>query len=231
MLHKSHISNIEIYSEEWHTHRLGRFTSSRIVALMGDTGLTKGSLSYIDQKAGEFVAGQNNSPEDEEIDDENTAWGVQYEPEALQVFGHSKGIKFIVVRKMIYAPDTQFSSTPDGIWMIESSLIKEDHVNVASIEVKCPRKYPRFMPLYRCNTPEQLRKYESRYYWQVLDQMDNCNSVVGFFMCYHPLFPKGKNMKVIEFRKIDLWDDFRKLQQRKQQALVKFQEAVAEFRI
>lgn len=227
MLHKSHISNVPIYTPEWDNLRLGRFTSSRIVALMGDKPLTVGAMSYIQQKAGEFITKEN--VEDEVLEDENTNWGLQYENEALQVFAKFKNLEYLIVQKVIHEPGTQFSSTPDALWVIETSLIKEDCYNVANVEVKCPRKYPRFISLYNCKTPEQLKKHEPKYFWQVIDQMDNCFASVGYFVCYHPLFPPGKNMQIIEFNKIELWDEFRKLQQRKKQALDVFMQIVAEF--
>lgn len=227
MLHKSHISNIQIYTPEWDALRLGKFTSSKIVALCGEGPLQKGAMSYIHQKVGEYVTRENM--EDEVLEDENTNWGLQYEPKALQEFGEFKKLEYLIVQKVIHEPGGRFSSTPDALWILESSLIKEDCYNVATVEVKCPRKYPRFIPLYNCSTPAQLKKHEPKYFWQVLDQMDNCNSSIGYFVCYHPLFPKGKNMKIIEFKKLDLWDDFSKLKQRKLEALAEFNRQVAGF--
>ena len=231
MLHKSHISNIKIYSDEWRLFRAGKFTSSKIVELMAEKELSKGALTYIDQKVGEYIAGQPGEDENEIIEDEYTVWGGLYEPEALKVFANRMKIKYLVVQKLIHEPGSRFSSTPDGIHIINSSLIKEDCYNVATVEVKCPKKYPRFLELYRCKTPLDLKKVEKKYFCQVIDQMDNCHASVGYFACYHPLFPAEKNMNIIEFKKIDLWEDFAKLQQRKASALEKFNEILAEFAI
>lgn len=229
MLHKSHISKIEIYTPEWDAARLGRMTSSRIVALTAKEGFGTGAISYIDQKACEFVTGKVSAPEDEIIDDENTLWGLEWEPKALNSFGVKMGLKYLVVQRMIFNPQSRFSSTPDALWVIESSVFEEDCYNVASVEVKCPRKYPRFMLLYRCTTPAMLKKTDPKYYWQVIDQMDNCGSSRGYFVAYHPYFPPEKNMRIIEFNKIDLWDDFKFLKQRKDMALIKFTEVASEF--
>jgi hypothetical protein len=227
MLEKSHISNIDIYTPEWDNIRLGRFTSSKMSSLMAEKPLSSGAITYIQQKAGEFLTGENM--EDEVLEDENTAWGLQYEAEALNVFGKLKGLKYLIIQKVIHAPGTRFSSTPDAIWVVDSSLIKEDCYNVSTVEVKCPRKFPRFLSLYQCSTPAELKKHESKYYWQVIDQMDNCNSATGWFVCYNPLFPAGKNMKIIEFKKLDLWDDFIKIKQRKLLALDEFNKIVSQF--
>lgn len=229
MLNKDWISNIEIYSEEWNRQRLGKFTSSKIHCLMTKKPLTEDSISYINQKVGELLTGQSTVGEDEKIDNDHTAWGVINEPLAIQKFGAAKGINFLVVGKMIHEPGSRFSSTPDAIWVINSSISKENHYNVASVEVKCPHKFNTFIPLYRCKTPVDVKSENRNYYWQVLDQMDNCCAAIGYFAVYHPMFPEGNNLRVIEFKKIDLWDDFSLLQQRKKQALEIFGQVYSEF--
>lgn len=230
MLHKSFISHIEIYSDEWNKMRLGRFTSSRIHALMGEKPFQAGAMSYIHQKAGEHITGQTLAEEDVIIEDENTTWGLQTEPEALRQFGIFKKLQYLVVQKLIFDPNGQTSSTPDALWIIDSSVLQEDCYNVATVEVKCPRKYHRFFPMFACKTPEDLKRAYSTYYWQVIDQMHTCNAALGYFVCFHPLFPAGNNFRCIEFRKIDLWDDFAKLQQRKLLAIQKLNEILSEFK-
>lgn len=229
MLHKSWISNIEIYSDEWNLIRLGKFTSSKMHNLTTDKPLTEDGVAYINQKVGEAITGQTIAGDDDKLENEHTVWGIQYEPKALQEFGQIKKLKYLVVGKMIHEPGSRFSSTPDAIWVINSSISKEDHYNVATVEVKCPSTYNRYIPLYRCQTPKELKKKHKSYYWQVLDQMHNCCASIGYFVVYHPLFPAGSNIKVIEFRKIDLWDDFALLEQRKKQALELFNQIYSEF--
>lgn len=229
MLHKSWISDIEIYSDRWNQERLGKFTSSKNHCLFTKKPLTADGVSYIHQKVGELLTGQSNCGEDDKIENEHTAWGVINEPLALREFAAVKGINYLVVGKMIHQPGSRFSSTPDALWVISSSITKEDHYNVASVEVKCPHKFNTFIPLYRCKTPADLKSENSNYYWQVLDQMDNCMASIGYFAVHHPLFPVGNNLRIIEFKQIDLWDDFAFLQQRKAQALEVFNQTVAEF--
>lgn len=219
MLHKSFISDIKIYSPEWNAVRSGRLTSSRIHVLLAEKNLTVGAMSYLYQKAGESITGHNTEDDDDIIEDENTAWGIMNEPLALNKFGLSRGIKYLVTQKVIYDPSGRTSSTPDALWIIDSSVFKEDCYNVATVEVKCPRKYPRFFPLFACNTPADLKLKNSSYYWQVIDQMSTCQAALGYFVVFNPTFPAHKNLKVIEFRKIDIWEDFRKLEQRKKEAV------------
>lgn len=230
MLKVSHISNITIYSHEWDMARLGRFTSSRMNVLMGEKEIMdSGAMTYIYHKVGEKVTKKSMATEDDVIEDENTHWGRENEPMAIRKFGQKYGINFLVAQKLILDPESQFSSTPDAIWVHGASVIKTDEYNVSTLEVKCPRKFHKFIPLYKCKTPEDLKKFNKNYYWQVIDQMYNCDSAVGYFACFHPLFPEGKNMNVIEFKKIDLWPEFKKMKQRKEQAVRIFNETMADF--
>lgn len=224
MLHKSFISNIQIYTEEWHKIRLGRLTSSKINVLMADKSLTEGAMSYIYQKAGESITGHTTEEDTDVVEDENTAWGILNEPLALHKFGIRMGIKYLITQKVIFDPNGRTSSTPDAIWIIDSSVTQEDSYNVATVEVKCPRKYHKFFPLFECNIPADLKVKHKSYFWQVIDQMSTCGAAIGYFVVFNPTFPTHKNLKVIEFRKLDLWDDFKKLDQRKKEAVQKLEE-------
>lgn len=216
MLKKTHITNYKIYSDEWQMARRGKFTSSRINCLMGDKGFTAGAYTYIDQKLGEEVTGHTISDEDE-IENENTAWGNQYEPEAIKQFHIANKVQFLVTQKMIHAENTRYSSTPDAIW-VHGEALNQLEYNVSTLEVKCPRKFHRFNQLFRCKTPLDLFELDKKYFWQTLDQMDNCDSSIGYFAAYHPQYPSHCNFRQIQFRKIELWDYFKKLKQRKDEA-------------
>lgn len=229
MLKVGHISNIQIYSEEWDRARLGRFTSSRISPLMAERGLSDGGQTYIYHKVGEFITGKSTALDDDVIEDENTMWGKDNEPMAIRKFGLLMNIEFLVVQKMIFDPEGQFSSTPDALWIHGQSVLKAEEYNVSTLEVKCPRKYHKFIPLYECQTPADLKAFNKNYYWQVIDQMYNADSAMGYFGAFHPLFPEGKNLRVIEFRKIDLWDEFKKMKERKAQTIALFNKIKAQF--
>lgn len=227
MLKKDHITNAVIYSDEWQMMRRGKFTSSKIHCLMGDKGITDGGLTYIDQKLGEEMTGHSVSDEDD-LEDENTAWGNMYEPKAIEIFHIKNNVQFLVTQKLIHAANTRFSSTPDAIW-VHGEASNQLEYNVSTLEVKCPRKFHRFNKLFRCKTPTDLYKVDKKYFWQVIDQMDNCDSAVGYFGVYHPLYPEGCNWRQIQFKKIDLWDDFKKLKIRKTEAVNKLIEYKSAF--
>jgi hypothetical protein len=180
---------------------------------MGEKPLSTGAMTYIYQKVGEELTGQTTA-EDDEIEDENTIWGLTNEPLALKAVGNYLGVDYLVTQKLITNPESRFSSTPDALNVVGQSLHAEEY-NVDTIEVKCPRKYHKFIPFWKCKTPLDVKKVSSNYYWQVLDQMHNCDSARGYFGAFHPLFPEGANLRVIEFRKMDLWEDFKLLVQRK----------------
>lgn len=220
MLKKSHITNIDIYSDEWHLHRIGKLTSSKMFHL---TGGQKGLLTYMYQKVGELITGISNDKETSEFN-EDTEWGLRYEKDAVMYFGEQMGIEFLVVQKMIAEPMGCFSSTPDGIWVHRESLLNSEEYNVSTLEVKCPRTYNNFIPLFLCDTPEDVFRLKKEYYWQVVDQMDQCGAAHGYLCVYHPYFPKGNNFKVIHFRKMELWDNFKRLLLQKQVAIQKLQE-------
>lgn len=226
MLHVDHISKVQIYSDEWQLTRRGKFTSSRIFCLMGEKPFAQGAMTYIHHKVGEELTGHITA-EDDQFEDENTAWGNTYEPEAIRLFSQVNKVQYIATQKLIHNPNKRYSSTPDAIW-IHGVCQNQVEYNVSTLEVKCPRKFHRFIPFQLCKTPAALKKLSAMFYWQTIDQMWNCGSAVGYFMVYHPQFPAPANKRIIEFRKMDLWDDFRLLDDRKRLAEAKFDEVKAE---
>jgi putative phage-type endonuclease len=218
MLKKENISKAQIYTDDWQQCRRGKFTSSKISCLMGEKGLSSGAYTYIDQKLGEEMTGHVVSEDEMPLDDENTVWGNTYEPKAIELFHSKNKIQFLVTQKLIHAPNTRFSSTPDAIW-VHGEASNQLEYNVSTLEVKCPRKFHRFNKLFRCKKPQDLLSAEPKYFWQVIDQMDNCDSAVGYFAVYHPLYPEGCNFRQIQFKKLELWDEFKKLKQRKTDAV------------
>lgn len=225
MLHKSNITNIEINSEEWKKFRAGKFTSSLIHNIMGEDISTKGAVSYIYHKVGEDLTGINN---DKEIDfDEDLEWGKRYEPEAINAFGIKMGVSFLVTQKLISVPNTRFSTTPDALLVHGECKIDSNEYNVSTVEGKCPRTYKGFVELFLCETPMDVYRISKKYFWQTVDQMQQCGSSTGYFFVYHPLFPKECNIKVIEFKQMQLWKEFKLLTDRKRAVLMKFNEIKA----
>jgi hypothetical protein len=226
MLLKSRISPVEMHSEQWHSERCSRFTSSDNYNLMGEKPFTQGAISYIYRKVGEALTGV---PARDTIETSATVHGNVYEPEALRKYKAKMGIEFLVTQKLIYGESERFSSTPDAIEILSERSDCEGY-NVKPIEVKCPPTYDAYIGLCMCNTPFDLKREERRYYWQLIDQVDTCGALTGTFLVYHPDFSQG-SMKIIEFRIMEkvgneypLKKDLDLLRERKQMAVEKFNE-------
>lgn len=226
MLLKTHISNISHGSEDWVQVRSSRFTSSEIHFLCDKEGIGKGGMSYIYRKVGEHISGV---PIRKEIDTEATVWGNIYEPEAIRKYGRKHNLEFLITQKLIFDPNGRFSSTPDFL-EVESETEEKEGYNVTTGEVKCPLTYDAFIALCLCDTPADVKKTEKKYYWQTLDEMENCGSVKGKLVIYHPHFGEH-SLKEIVFRKFEKIDGIRVLEnemiflnQRKNEALIKFEE-------
>ncbi len=188
MLHKSKISNVKILSDEWYQARLAKFTSSEIHFLIGS-----GAMSYIRRKVGEELTGKSSRLE---IDTDSTRWGNFYEAEAINKFGKQKGLEFLVVQQLICDVDNgRFGGTPDGLIPVRISPDGMEY-EVEPVEVKCPPTFDNYISLFECETANDLKIAEKKYYWQVIDQMDICGSLVAHFVVYHPDFKAG-NMKVL----------------------------------
>lgn len=197
MLNKAYISKIKPMSDEWMVARRGKLTSSENHFLVSDKFMTTGCLSYLYRKVGELLT---NVTASSDLNTEATIHGLMYEAEAIQKFARVYGFKYIICQQLIALPGTKFGSTPDGIIVLNESL-DEQMYNVRTIEVKCPMTYANFIALSLCKTPQDLKYLNKEYYWQVLDQMDNCDCMHGYFVAYHPDFKAG-NFHVIEFRKM-----------------------------
>lgn len=206
-------------SEEWYQGRLAKFTSSEWHYWMGDKPHTTGAMSYTYRKVGEELTGL---PCRDEVDTKATEWGHRYEDENIRKFKEAMGVEFIVTQKLITEPGSRFGSTPDAILPL---LKSEDnlHYNVATLEAKCPPSYDNYIALARCRTPIQIKAVNKIYYWQVIDQMYNCDALRGFLSIYHPLFKAG-GLNIVEFRKLELRTEFKLMEERKKIAIATFNE-------
>lgn len=203
------------YREEWRKQRLAKFTSSMIYTLMGEKPFTQGALSYIYERVGEELSGV---PAKYEIDTIATRWGLIHEAEATRKFGEYLGVDFLITQCLIV--NGRFGSTPDAIWAKK----KYDGCwDVETGEIKCYPSYSHFIECALCNTAEELYKVDKKLFFQVIDQMDNCDALKGYAVLFHPEFKVG-GFKVIPFRKIELIPYFKLLKERKATAIIKFEE-------
>jgi YqaJ-like viral recombinase domain len=225
MLQKSKISGVKILSDEWFQNRLAKFTSSEIFNLIGE-----GMLNYVRRKVGEDITGK---PAKGDIDTEATRWGGFYEAEAINKFGLLNKLDFLIVQQLICDPIGRFGCTPDGLIVKRESIDKLEY-EVETVEVKCPFTFDAYLRLFECENAQDLKQVSKQYYWQVLDQMDNCGCLVAHFVVYHPDFKCG-NMKTFKIEAMQLvetpkgkdypiYNDLKLLREKKKQAEEKFDE-------
>lgn len=226
MLPKNKISKIKIHSDEWHASRLAKFTSSEIYRLMGSQ---EAFIRYVREKVGEELTGNSAKGE---IDIESTRWGLFHEADALTRFGKKMELDFLVSQQLITEEGSRFGCTPDGLVVIRISPDDTEY-EVETVEVKCPPTFANYIGLYQCKNPADLKKEEAKYYWQCLDQLDNCESLVCNFVVYHPDFKVG-NLRIMRIEvnapSIDskgkkifpVYEDLKLLREKKKNALGMF---------
>lgn len=217
MLKIENISNVRIHTDEWRQARLGKFTSSMIYTLMGEKPFTQGAMTYIYERVGEELSGV---PAKYEISTDATNWGLLHEADNLRRFATFRGIDYMVTQVLITEKGSRNGSTPDGIIPLKKY---DGGWEVETVEAKCFPSYGHYIECALCNTAEDLKKVARPIFWQILDQMDNCDAMRGWCSLYHPEFRAG-SFKAIEFRKIELIADFKLLKERKMMANQKFEE-------
>lgn len=219
MLNKSHITNIEIHSDQWHQGRLGRFTASEIHSIMGEKGIGDGGMKYIYRKVGEELSGM---PYRDEIDTSATRHGLMHEAEAIKEIGGKMGWNFVVVQKLVAPPDSRFGCTPDFLVPVKESVDKTQW-EVETGEIKCPMNYSNYVELCLAETPMDIYRISKPYFWQVIDQMNLCGALRGWLGVYQPFF-KSARTNLVQFKKIDLIPQFKLLNERKTEALARFED-------
>lgn len=222
MLKVENISNVRIHTDEWRMARLSKFTSSMIYTQCGEKPYTSGALTYIHERVGESLSGV---PAKYEISTDATNWGLLHESDNLRKFAEYRGIDYMVTQVLITSPGSKFGSTPDGIIPLKKY---DGGWEVETVEAKCLPSYGLFVECALCNSPEEIKKISEakKFYWQTLDQMDNCGALRGWLSFYHPEFRAG-GFKAIEFRLMQskqLSEDMKLLRTRKEMAEQKFNE-------
>ncbi len=218
MLLKSKITDIQPsidpkINEQYVNARLGKFTASRISCCMMPKGIGDSGRSYIRSRIFEDLSGVSS---DKNISTEDMEWGLQYEREALKMFGELKELNFLMVQRVVCDKDSKFGCTPDGLWVKSESSDKLSY-EVSTVEVKCFQA-ENHIKCALCSTPEEIKEKNSSAYWQTVMQMDECGALVGYLCFFHPLMKSG-GFRIIEFRKINLIPDFKLLTERKKETL------------
>lgn len=217
MLLLSKISHKSAYTEDWKKERLGMITASPFGKLVSrDGSFTVGGMTYLYGLAGERITGESSS---EEFFTDATNHGNATEPESIMWAAKKIGMDIIrdqnsgQTHRLVVENDF-LACTPDAL-LVDSSvnIFSQDGESLLAtpLEVKSPLQHHRFIKLLYCNTPEDLKKADPLYFWQVMFQMFVCKSLTGYFAVYSPFFGKHGSGNVIKFEKLKLLDDFRTL--------------------
>lgn len=223
MLLKSKITDVPMYSGEnyfsgWLQGRLGKFTASRIACCMQPKGIGDTGMAYIRSRVFEELNGVSS---DKEFDTDAMKWGLMYEPKALEAFVRAKNVPVdesgrtpIIVQRLVAGKDSRFGCTPDGIW-IQQEYEKPEGTTlvVAPQEVKC-YQLARHLKCVVCDTPEKIKAVDPDAFWQLIMQMIECDSLVGYLIYFYPNLKYG-GLRIIEFRKINLTEEFKFFNTRK----------------
>lgn len=217
MLDIKKISHNAVYDEAWRKARLGKFCASQIGKIMSSKShegkFTEGAITYIENLAGEIITGK---PMRAEFFTDATNHGNATEPEAIKRF--CEVTHRSVLRNedqndthRLIVNDDYSCATPDALLaMAEEKFLFDEtgtKIKVAPLEVKCPLIHNRFIKLFKCITPQDLKKTEPLYYYQCLAQLIFCDSLIGFFAGYN--FDFTTNMRIIEFKKMELRDEIK----------------------
>ena len=234
MLLKSKISEHSLsldpmLNDRYKAAKLALFTSSEFHYLMAEKGLGSAGRNYIYRKVGEAMTGL---PCRADISTAATEHGLNYEREGLQNFGEKMGLSHLLVQRLILDEDGRCGGTPDGLIVLNESTDGLSY-NVQTVEIKCPISFDAYIRLFKCKTPDDLKKEERAYYFQVLHQMEICGALDGYFIVYHPFFKSGK-MNIIKFNKVEIVrnvkigekNDFKIMSERKAEAIQIFNETI-----
>lgn len=234
MLDINKISHVAVFDEQWRAARRGKITGSPVGLLMSENShlgiFTKQGLTYLQGLAGEIITGMDAK---QEFFTDATNHGNATEPEAIEIACQQLGK--VALRNddradthRLIINDELTAVTPDALIATHSDINKlfdetGTKLKVYTMETKCPMAHHRFIKLYECLTPADIKKAEPLYYWQKIAQVVWCDVLMGYFVIYSPYFRK---IRIIEFKKMDLLSDIKKFNQTIEHAKSKLQEYI-----
>jgi hypothetical protein len=199
--------------KEWLISRLGKFTASESIRLMGyedKLEFPEGAMTYATEKAIEVLTEYN--PE-RRINSKSVEWGNLTENEACEVFMEKYNLEVLNYgsnQEMISKGD-HLSCTPDGIIKDENGFI------ISGIETKCPDSKTHLFYLQNLNQ-DSFKKLVTKYYWQIQTAIYVTGAKDWNFVSYDPAFKNEKNrLLVINIKRND--DDINKFRRRLSQAI------------
>lgn len=221
MLLKSRISKITPHSDEWFKSRIGRLTGSNIHVFCIEKGIGAGANTYLRRKAAERIEKKTFDPI---IDTYATSWGNLHERAALDCFlkmiEEKTGQKQIHVNPSVIHYDDLFSCTPDMCLIPKIELVTngaDTAYHTEPVEAKC-LQIDKHLEFLEISTPEELKKLEPKFYWQVISQIVFTDSLRGHFINFHPEMEGNMKLNHIEFKAMDLNKDIKFFKNRLEEA-------------
>lgn len=180
---------------------------------MGERGIGEGGMTYIRSKVGELISGKSS---ERNITSEAILWGVENEPKSIAYYQQTNDVPVIVTNKHLIHGERR-ASTPDALIILRDLGNSYD---CETLETKSYMTYATHIEHCECNTAAQIKAINKQLYWQVIDQMDIAEVLVGKATFFHPDFPETSKLRqhTVAFRKIELISDFKLLKERNEEA-------------
>ena len=181
------MSNEELIqgSDEWFAARRGKITASRLNDLMKKTkyGESTYKTRLRTELAIERITGKSAS---NVVMNQAMHDGVAREPDARLLFEATTGKEVALCGSFDHPEIVNTSASPDGLLRGENAIL----------EIKCPTAVTHVKNL-------MADGMDKRYLYQVAWQMACTESSHGYFVSYHPDFPKELRLKWVRVERDD----------------------------
>ena len=181
------MSNEELIqgSDEWFAARRGKITASRLNDLMKKTkyGESTYKTRLRTELAIERITGKSAS---NVVMNQAMHDGIEREPEARSLFEAITGKEVALCGSFDHPEIVNTSASPDGLLRGENAIL----------EIKCPTAVTHVKNL-------MADGMDKRYLYQVAWQMACTESSHGYFVSYHPDFPKELRLKWVRVERND----------------------------
>ena len=181
------MSNEELIqgSDEWFAARRGKITASRLNDLMKKTkyGESTYKTRLRTELAIERITGKSAS---NVVMNQAMHDGIEREPEARSLFEATTGNEVALCGSFDHPEIVNTSASPDGLLRGENAIL----------EIKCPTAVTHVKNL-------MADGMDKRYLYQVAWQMACTESSHGYFVSYHPDFPKELRLKWVRVERND----------------------------
>lgn len=176
-------------SQEWHRARLGSFTASEVGKLLGSSRsksatFSATALSLIYRKLGERLLSPEMLQDEErfgeylyrtEVRSKAMEYGTRTEAEAVSFYSTLNGCEVDDGSFWQHETIPYFAASPDG-------LVGDDGL----VEIKCPQVEAFGRYYATIFTPEDIKRENADYYWQMQAQMSCTGRLWCDWLAYSP---------------------------------------------